>query len=442
MHGAGGKYAGYAYVFFDLTSSRRHLFRDLCPYVCMDPGCQDETLFDSVEQWYGHMQWEHQLVWSCGAPAHESVFESASDLAGHMRLKHPGTFADGQLDAILENSARPMTNPFTSCPLCLSDFREESASLELRTSEPDQAYLERRAREHIALHMEAIALFSLPEEFDVESSNKTQQRASHGISIDEEIHTLPTVDALSDADADHEDMLSQEQRDFPECPKDPQGGYMEVTVEDIPAKARGYYSHHTDQNMFPLIVRNIPTMQLPQVAERPQFVTSTEFEMVMRRWRKSPLLYLSHIPQAQARSLAGYMLSYVRALDTPIEMFTVSIEVLGSPEEDVSGILLAILKQIAEQRDELLPILMDAIQDHYGDATTNLLEHMRRAIKEPFSTAIVFAIAEPLEASYMNTIRQLLNSIASWKDPGLSVLVLHRSSTQLFPTELAQIVGS
>ena len=393
------------------------------------------------------MQWEHQLVWSCGAPAHDEVFQSASDLAIHMRLRHSGTFADGQLDAILESSARPIKDPFPSCPICLEHFSRESASLEHRTSEPDQIYLERRARDHIALHMEAIALFSLPEKPDVESSNKTQQRASqasHGTTIEEEIQSLPAIDTLSGTDSDYENMLSQDQHDFPECPKDSQGGYMEITVNDMPAKGGAEYSHDTDRRLFPFLVRTMPQMQLPLVVGRPGFVRPLEFENLLQRWLESPLLYMSNIPEARGRSLAGFILFHMQGLETQIKQPSclVSIQVPRGPLEDVNKVVFAILGQIAEQRVESMPVVVEAVRsrpsDSHGTYAAKLLGHLRKAIGELADTAIVFMVAEYSDDVYVDAIWGFLLGMMSWKEPGLRVLVIHSSSTQSLTSDSGQ----
>jgi hypothetical protein len=283
---------------------RRHVFRDLCPYICLEPSCSDETLFASVQQWYAHMQWEHNLVWSCGTPGHDEVFHASAHLATYLRLEHAGSFAESQLAVLLEISARSVADPFPVCPLCLADLAEEAIEHQDEASAATLTNRERKARHHVALHLEELALFSLPERSDVQSSNRTERRASQASrasTIEAGMEDLQMLSFEDEESIDVERTQLLELQAFEENATDSQGQYMDFTASDLWQQIHPPdYDVSRDRKLYPFMFRTMASWLLKpelQVAtERPYWIEEDEFIAFMNTWlQRTHLLSLSNI---------------------------------------------------------------------------------------------------------------------------------------------------
>ena len=137
-----------------------------------------DTLFNSPQEWLGHMQWDHTVIWACLAAGHEEHrYESQTSLEQHLRLEHEASFSEHQLQELLQKSALPAPDTFGvltlsisagsdsraipvhgahQCPLCLKTFPTHTGSDELFTAQGKEI------QNHILAHLEAIALMSLP----------------------------------------------------------------------------------------------------------------------------------------------------------------------------------------------------------------------------------------------------------------------------------------
>ncbi|KAL8310454.1 hypothetical protein RB597_010336 [Gaeumannomyces tritici] len=113
---------------------RAHLIRDLRPYVCTYEACRNpDQLYDTREDWIQHETTNHFAAWRC--LEHEGLsFSSVEEYQAHLAACH------GAGRRVGESSLVP---PDRRCPIC--NF---SAASELH--------------KHIALHLERVALFSLP----------------------------------------------------------------------------------------------------------------------------------------------------------------------------------------------------------------------------------------------------------------------------------------
>jgi predicted small lipoprotein YifL len=61
---------------------RRHVMKDLDPYVCLLDGCSlAYPCFKTTEEWIHHIRWAHTTRYSCQVVGHEDVFfEAAAEL--------------------------------------------------------------------------------------------------------------------------------------------------------------------------------------------------------------------------------------------------------------------------------------------------------------------------------------------------------------------------
>ncbi|KAL9122796.1 MAG: hypothetical protein Q9187_000658 [Circinaria calcarea] len=144
------------------------------------------------------------MVWSCQASRHKSeLFDSKERFELHMRQEHSDNFAESQLEMLIQKSAHPASGLFSAlarqsidnksetwqqCPLCpfsleTADARsKQEPSLLGADLLPDED--DRIIRNHIAAHLESIALLSLPEQnnLDNAASNELQSQSARNSS--------------------------------------------------------------------------------------------------------------------------------------------------------------------------------------------------------------------------------------------------------------------
>lgn len=169
--------------------SSRHILKDIDPYVCLFERCgEGDIAFKSPEEWLGHMQWKHTVVWACQVSGHENCrYDSQVELERHLQSDHPDAFMESQLPELIQQSALPASDTFAvltlsidtsesqpttfdayQCPVCLKKF--PFATSDAETTNPQESI-----QDHILSHLETIALLSLPvddqdEEENVESN--------------------------------------------------------------------------------------------------------------------------------------------------------------------------------------------------------------------------------------------------------------------------------
>ena len=192
-----------------LTQGRRHILKDIEPYVCLFEDCSDgNTIFRSPNDWLSHMQWQHTIIWSCQVPGHEQeVYDTQAELEDHVRSAHSASFTDSQICYLLENCARPHPDTFavlansvrppsnrisestsSFCPLC-------HQTVEPKISLPGvakSAEAPRTMYDHILEHLEGIALLSLPPIENTEDRHSDASSSAKVIaSTAQDMHDLP-----------------------------------------------------------------------------------------------------------------------------------------------------------------------------------------------------------------------------------------------------------
>ncbi|KAL6835399.1 hypothetical protein V8C40DRAFT_272685 [Trichoderma camerunense] len=118
---------------------RAHIIRDLRPYICTFEHCSNsEQLYDNRDDWIEHETSTHQTVLRC--PMHEEeTFTTLATYDEHTQAFHK---EDAMPSSFASSTA---TNIHRSCPIC---------SIVLGTVQ--------KLQNHIALHLERFAMFSLP----------------------------------------------------------------------------------------------------------------------------------------------------------------------------------------------------------------------------------------------------------------------------------------
>jgi len=160
-------------------SWKKHLLRDLQPYVCTFAGCAtSDKMFDSRHEFFDHELLAHRKEWYCNANCQEP-FKLQTDFENHMRHSHPESFSEHQLPALVDMCQRmPDENAEVQCSLCT----ENIVSIN-------------QLGRHVARHLEELALFALPrnnEEDDdgfgsdkVQASNVSHASTTSILSFDE-----------------------------------------------------------------------------------------------------------------------------------------------------------------------------------------------------------------------------------------------------------------
>ncbi|KAI1757847.1 hypothetical protein F4782DRAFT_480238 [Xylaria castorea] len=138
---------------------KRHVFRDLRPYICTFADCLDpERLFLTRHDWMYHEMQLHRRQWTCQLCSYDCI--SKTGMTRHIRYVHNSSISDRELTPLLELSERPINETYVDkCPFCHSSMSTK------------------KLLDHMASHMEELALFSLP--LSHEDSGETKDDMSH-----------------------------------------------------------------------------------------------------------------------------------------------------------------------------------------------------------------------------------------------------------------------
>lgn len=141
-----------------LTVFRKHVLRDLEPYVCTFSSCSLDS-FQSQYSWFEHELLAHRSRWYCSQCI--IPFESSDLLARHISSHHHEVVSDRQLSAIINHSKRPVESiQPDECPFC-PRLLEKVDSGSTLSEEPLAIDLD-QFRRHLGRHLEEVALFALP----------------------------------------------------------------------------------------------------------------------------------------------------------------------------------------------------------------------------------------------------------------------------------------
>ncbi|TGO92413.1 hypothetical protein BPOR_0003g00110 [Botrytis porri] len=274
----------------DMVQARwkRHVLRDIEPYVCLFDGCNKSTeYFATVEDWINHMQWQHAVVWCCQVPGHEStVYRSEEEFKHHLSEEHKDAFNETQLSMIVKKASQPVPDLFGSsaltydgneneshtvgaCPLCpfSVDNSEHDLlpdNLEIAKASPPAS---KKLCNHIAAHMEAIALLSLPERDDLDDANTNERQSENTYhSLDQDAVDLPPIESIIENDEDEISPDHAHHSIGPTSSEYTSSGDWNYILEDDQVKSR--------QNPGPA---RDPTLQ--------NFVKRARRDEMFRRWK-------------------------------------------------------------------------------------------------------------------------------------------------------------
>ncbi|OCL12216.1 hypothetical protein AOQ84DRAFT_360834, partial [Glonium stellatum] len=178
----------------DRQAWKRHVFRDLRPYICTFLECQTpEKLYVTRHDWIYHEMQMHRRQFVCGDC--DEKHPTRDLMETHLKAHHGELFSESQLPIVLDMCDRPADDSEQSlCVLC----GEEMSLSKLQV--------------HLATHMEDIALFVLPSNVDDEEadggskmSNQAAKLKSEPKNDDDETSSLDSVRfSNSGSELDHE----------------------------------------------------------------------------------------------------------------------------------------------------------------------------------------------------------------------------------------------
>ncbi|KAI3337090.1 hypothetical protein HD806DRAFT_26742 [Xylariaceae sp. AK1471] len=124
---------------------KRHVFRDLRPYICTFPDCSGpDRLFTTRHDWIYHEMQLHRRQWVCQSC--DCGYVSKKEMTEHLRRVHGPSMKDRELVTLLEMSERPIDEAYVDrCPFCYGTMTTKALM------------------DHIAGHMEELAIFALPQ---------------------------------------------------------------------------------------------------------------------------------------------------------------------------------------------------------------------------------------------------------------------------------------
>lgn len=143
-----------AYDDLPVLSIRKHVYRDLHPYVCLEKHCTKASQdFQKRKQWARHMFKAHWRTWTCPFGCALS-FRTSIDFRCHALAVHPTQVSTGRVENLVALSSN--SDPRCAegkCPLCLAFDIKDSRMYE----------------SHVGKHLEQLSLFVLPQIDDDES---------------------------------------------------------------------------------------------------------------------------------------------------------------------------------------------------------------------------------------------------------------------------------
>ncbi|KAE9366233.1 hypothetical protein N431DRAFT_495972 [Stipitochalara longipes BDJ] len=196
------------------TAWKKHVFRDLKPYVCTFKECHLK-MFRSRNEWFAHEMQNHRREWVCMSCL--ETFTDNANFSEHLQSMHGNLVASSQLEALVLQCEEPVDKiPASACPLCdewesnLLDPKQNSKRLFLNNGEvvePCGTLVQ--FRRHLGRHMEQLALFALPmaEEDEMEDDSVEESSDDGDIPKDKDVALDPKDEEPPNEDS-NADFLS------------------------------------------------------------------------------------------------------------------------------------------------------------------------------------------------------------------------------------------
>lgn len=156
---------------------KAHVLHDLQPYVCTYDECsKPNELYKSRRQWQEHGNSAHRRTWRCNKHS-QAVFPSPDGLRSHFYHEHED-LAESEIEELLSILASAHADDREFCPICLQNCP-----------------FPKGITNHIANHLERIALFALPKNSKDDETNSAVAVAPRGSTASSQAWT----DLMSDS---------------------------------------------------------------------------------------------------------------------------------------------------------------------------------------------------------------------------------------------------
>lgn len=163
----------------DFAWQRDHVLRDLRPYICTYEDCRDgDQQYDTFRQWVSHEERSHRTARQCTEHA-EEIFKSDSEWREHMNDQHREDKQSPQSVTIEQKT--PDVVGTRQCPIC------PGATV---------------TNEHVAIHLQQLALFALPKLTGLEDDTGSINQDSAAMNVESRESGSEELEEICFSDAD------------------------------------------------------------------------------------------------------------------------------------------------------------------------------------------------------------------------------------------------
>ncbi|KAF5975881.1 meiosis-specific serine threonine kinase mek1 [Fusarium coicis] len=182
-------------------SWKSHVLHDLSPYVCTYDTCNSANdLYHSRKVWVDHEEAVHRPSWRCRDHP-EALYATSDSFQRHLLAEHDRTLSAEHLEDLANVSKLGRVDDRNLCPLC---FQEQPFPKGLTN--------------HLANHLERIAIFSLPRLTPAEDKSTDDAQLSNLFNIDSEGSSRRE---LFEGESEHSEDPTDSQWNYTEYPLHP-----------------------------------------------------------------------------------------------------------------------------------------------------------------------------------------------------------------------------
>ena len=139
-----------------LSYLRKHVLKDLQPYVCTHLNCDlGDHFFNNRDEWYEHESQCHRIMWFCNTESHPN-YDNQRNLINHMRKDHGAMFNESRFIQVQTMFQQPSRRADGTCNLCMRECR--------------------KLKYHVSRHVQQMALFALPRVNEIAGSGEAEHR--------------------------------------------------------------------------------------------------------------------------------------------------------------------------------------------------------------------------------------------------------------------------
>ncbi|KAK0102755.1 hypothetical protein ONS95_006352 [Cadophora gregata] len=168
---------------------KKHVFRDLRPYVCTFKEC-NLRMFRSRNEWFSHELQVHRREWTCATCS--ELFTTKGDFKTHL-LSHRPSLIGSELEAVILLAEEPMDRfSASACSFC-DEWKDQISNTDrnerlayLNSGKAVAPYgTKNQFRRHLGRHMEQLALFALPRDHSNELEDDSEKGVRDAMGIDD-----------------------------------------------------------------------------------------------------------------------------------------------------------------------------------------------------------------------------------------------------------------